>query len=295
MRHSRLLLSLLIGLHTLLASAQELTPPQLRSISLGYGGQYLHDSYLSPLNYGGYTLSLGGETLKRRYQGRGFVGFVLGRASGAVGQASWLSHRRLSLDYGSTDNPAGNASIHRLELRWQSARLYPLAQGAWGELALGPAYTLGGGALYSTRNGNNPLSLKLDLNLGLGMHYSYRLPWEAFPIRLRLATRTDLLGLQWGQHFGESYYELFLLSKAHAKRINLVHLGNQFAGELNLALDLPILRGTDLTLGYRLRHRSWSVNQLKTKLTDHSLTLGISYYITPAHRTATHSLYRPQL
>lgn len=260
------------------------TTPILRASYLGLGGVVLSDSYLSPLNYGGYTIHFASETAQWRYRGRGLGGLLLGRGyapSPAEDEAParWLRHRLVSVDYSSTTNPTGSGTMLRLQARWEAARLYKLYDGSLGRILLGPGYTAGVGGLYNSRNGNNPATLKLDASLTLALHYSYRLPWHAFPMQVRLATRTDLIGTQWSQQFGESYYEMYYVSGEFGKRFGLMHLGNQLGVQIRLAIDLPLFRHTDLSIAYRLQHRRWEINHLITRQSDHTLSLGLVRYI----------------
>lgn len=268
--------------------------PTLKATYLGAGGIVLRDTYLSPLNYGGYNLHFSAETAQYRYRGQGLGGLLLGRGyatdQAGLGASRWLSHHLLSVDYSLTDNPAGNASIHRLQGRWESARLYPLYQGKLGKLMLGGGYTLGVGGLYSTRNGNNPATLKLDGALTLAVSYSQQFTLWGHHLLLRLTSRTDLVGVQWSQQYGENYYELYSVSKAFARRFYLTHLGNQLGQQIRCSLDLPLFRHSMLSLNYRLQYRSWTLNQISNRQTDHTLSLGLVRYLTPVSRS-----YSPHL
>lgn len=260
--------------------------PYMQATYLGAGGIKLSDSYLSPLNYGGYTLSLQTEWMRYRYRAqptdgglwRKLTDRLLGTYPRQIDQR-WLIHRLVSVDYGSTTNPAGNASIMRLQGRWQGNLLYRLAQGHWGQIDLGPGYSLGVGGLYSTRNGNNPATLKADLGLTLGAHYSWRASWRVLPMAVRLSGVLDLVGTQFSQQFGESYYELYLVSEAWRQRLSFTHLGNQLGAQLRLSIDVPVGDLGIVSINYRLQHRAWTVEYLRTHHTDHTISLGLVRYL----------------
>lgn len=257
---------------------------RMNTLSAGYGGVLLRDDYLSPLSYGGYSISMLSEWAQYRYRPAGKPVGILGRMLGMRARTTdtrWLSLRHLAVDYSSALNPAGNASITRLQGRWEDARLYRLLDTDYGRLDLGGGYTLGVGGLYSSRNGNNPATLKLDLNLSLALHYSYRLPWRTLPALLRIATRTDLVGTQFSQQYGESYYELYYVTGQEFQRFSLVHLGNQWGQQVRVSLDLPVLDLCTLSLQYRYQGRSWTVHGLYNSQTDHTLALGLVRYLQP--------------
>lgn len=265
--------------------------PMMKATYFGIGGVVLQDTYLSPLSYGGYNLHFTAETAQYRYRGKGLGGILLGRGyltEGAMSEANrWLSHRLLSVDYSLTDNPAGNASIHRLQGRWESARLYEIYRGKHSNLTIGGGYTVGVGGLYSTRNGNNPATLKLDASLAFAVGYNRYFNLLGHRLRLRLSSRTDLLGLQWSQQFGENYYELYSISQQFAHRFYLAHLGNQFGQQVRCSLDIPLFRRSMLSLNYRLQYRSWTINSLRNRQTDHTFSIGLVRYLSPV--SSSHS------
>lgn len=262
-------------------SVEKLPQPRQQASYIGLGGVVLRDDYLSPLSYGGLNLGVSRESLHKRYPGRGVLGQLWGRKfpMGETEGATWLSHRLFSIDLSTTDNPARNASIYRIQARWDYARLYRLHSSEWGTLRLGPGYTLGLGGLYSSRNGNNPATFKADASLGLSLHYTYRFSLLGLPVGLKAQLRADLLGLQWSQHFGESYYELITLRQEATKRLQLVHLGNQQSFQMRLGVDLPLMRGADISLLYRMQYRNWELNDLPNRQVDHGVYVGLVRYL----------------
>lgn len=255
-----------------------------KTSSLGLGGIRLNDEYLSPLGYGGFSLQYSQESSQLRYRYKPVDKPFLSSLIGTIPRqedAQWMGQRHFILSLGRTSNPAGNASISHLEARLSGSRQYRLYGGDFGRLYLGPGYTIGTGGLYSSRNGNNPATFKFDTSLTLALSYSYRLPSERFPALLRISSRTDLLGLQWGQEFGESYYELYYLSKAWYKRLAVSYLGQSWGQELRLGVDLPLFDRTTYHLGYRWAYRSWRLHQLHNYREEHSLSIGLTHYIRP--------------
>lgn len=256
---------------------------QIKTQSLGLGGLVLKDEYLSPLNYGGLSLVYTQETSRLGYsypQGDNLIRKLVAVPQREPNRTK-LKQRDFVFSLGRTYNPAGNAAIYRLQGRLSGSSQYRVIDQEWGRLYMGPGYTIGLGGLYSSRNGNNPATMKFDCSLSLALNYSYRLPWRKFPAIVRASSRTDLLGLQWEQQFGESYYELYYLSKDIAKRFSFAHIGRAWGQELKLSLDIPIWDKVIYTLSYRYHHKSWSMNSLQNIFNEHSVTLGLTRFVQP--------------
>lgn len=307
MRLTTLLLSLSLGLSTLpeafaaeppqgelLPSSSELNlrahwwrmpQPQEATYSirrrtnwLGLGGILLRESYLSPLRYGGIDLMLLSEQASLGYR----ADTLTPREASILAlrprqeTPTRMYYRQQEVHLSSSDNPAGNASIYRLSARgdWHYTLRLPFVP--QGRLYVGPGVSAGLGGLYSTRNGNNPATLKADLSLTLALHYSYRLPWESFPALLRLSSQTELLGLHFAQHFGESYYELYYLSGSLARRFVFTQPTKAWAERLMVSMDLPVWDHFTLSLGYRWEHRASELHHITHRISSHSLMLGIT-------------------
>lgn len=250
---------------------------------LGFGGISLRDDYLSPLPYGGMQLSYLRETMYHGYS----------RQSSGVQDPSLLALRprvvnpkRLwywsgELHLGSTHNPAGNATIYRASGRLEGNYAWRIYSDAKSNLFVGPGLSAALGGLYSTRNDNNPATLKAETSLTLGLHYGYRLPWQRFPALLRLSAQTNLLGLHFGQGYRESYYELYYVSRELTKRLHLEHLGSSWGHRLLVGLDLPVWDHLTASLAYRWEHHSSRINETRYRLSGHTLLLGVTLHSMP--------------
>lgn len=261
--------------------------PKQRTHYLGVGGVILQDRYLSPLRYGGYNLSYLTEGLRYGYRRDSLErqAHLLPSwwpTASRVADPRWLHHSVVAIDYSQTVNPASNASIRRLQLRLERSLMYRLGAGLWGRLYAGAGVTAGAGTLYSSRNGNNPATGKVDLSLTANLHYGYQLPWRHFPARIRLSSRIDLLGTAFAQEFGENYYELYKREQSELfERFRLIHLGNMQSQQLRLSVDLPIWDYGQLSMGYRTQIRQWTLNQIYNSHIDHTFYLGVTTYIKP--------------
>ena len=247
---------------------------QVRSFSLG--GIIQRDSYLSPLRYGGTQLGFVSQSASYGYrrQRRGGLSELLARPERSV-DPRWTDHSLLSLGLSQSTNPAGNGRMWGLQFSYDRSYLRRLVEGRYGRLALGPALVGRGGARYSSRNGNNPVSIEASLGLGLSALYSYRLPSLSFPARLRLYGELDLLSLSFSQEYGESYYELYYYTKPK-DRLTFVHPFNNLTGQLYASIELPLLDYGIRSLGYRLGAENRHLRRLHSYQTTQSLLVGFT-------------------
>lgn len=250
---------------------------------LGFGGLSLRDDYLSPLPYGGVQLSYlreqmyhGYKSVRTKAHDRSILAI---RPREEYPQRLWYWSGELHL--GSTTNPAGNASIYRVMGRLEGNYAYRIYSTAHSQLFVGPGLSTALGGLYSTRNDNNPATLKAELSVTLGLHYGYRLPWQSFPALLRLSTQTNLIGLHFGQGYRESYYELYYVSRQLTKRMHLEHIGRGWGHRLLASIDIPVWDLFTASVGYRWEHHSTKLNQTQYNLNGHALMLGITMHSLP--------------
>lgn len=271
---------------TLFTSPQEAYyNEQMRAWHIGLGGHILHDQYLSPLNYGGYTISIMGERsyfgYKRLHQkGYASIPTFIPSQLRTIDER-WLHHSSVTFDYGTTLNPAGNASIRRLQVHLGRSLGYRVLQSKFGTIFLGGGALANLGGLYHSRNGNNPATGKISLALTANLTYSYQLPLYGFPARLTLTGRATLLGLSFSQEFGENYYELYQYNPKILSHLYLTHPLNKQGLQARLRLDLPIWDYFTLSLSYRLQADSWQLNNISNRQINHTAYIGIVTYVKP--------------
>ena len=249
---------------------------QVRSFSLG--GIIQRDSYLSPLRYGGTQLGFVSQSASYGYrrQRRGGLSQLLARPERSV-DPRWTDHSLLSLSLSQSTNPAGNGRMWGLQFSYDRSYLRRLVEGRYGRLALGPTLVGRGGARYSSRNGNNPVSIEASLGLGLSALYSYRL---------------DLVSLSFSQEYGESYYELYYYS-SWQRRLYLRGPGPALRSQLVAGIDLPLLDWMTLSLGYRLDLQRLRVNALERSSLGQGLLVGVSTQLLPLSGRRAQTDYAP--
>lgn len=256
--------------------------PSQRSYTLGYGSFKLRDSYLSPLEYTGYSLSVSAELISPRYKRYGKAepeGSLFSRRQRRLSDR-WVLHNLARGVFASTTNPSITASTLYFSLEDRLSWLRRLSRGVWGDLLLGGGAGGSIGGLYHSRNGNNPSTAKFGLSLTLAGLYSYRLPVEVFPMHLKLYASIDLLGVMFSSEYGESYYEMYE-TEALKKRFYLSYPSRLNRAVMRLTLDLPVMDWAILSLGYHYNHYGSHINHLETQLEEHALCLGLTFYTLP--------------
>ncbi len=287
-------LALLLGLGQLQAQDKPLKVDgtkhhyavKMKSSYIGLGGLLIKDEYLSPLNYGGTSISFMSESNrfaylpKRKSALENFPFFSALPFSFEI-NPKFLSQNLYSFDLGSSQNPAGNGAMYMFAFRWDRSLMYRLMKNKFWQAHLGLGVKADFSMLYNTRNGNNPVNLDTSLALTAHLHYAYRLPWRFCPMLFRLSSTTDLLGFRHAMDYGESYYHAYGESFNLGKHLAFASLGNQFVEQLRLSLDLPILNRYILTLAYRARLNNFDYNSRQRNYLNNSFLLGITRYILP--------------
>lgn len=246
----------------LLAQAQK--PPETvqTANTIGFGGSLIYDSNLSNLSYGGWNINYLYDRLQRL----------------KPGDDSWLSHFQGGLSFSIANNPSGNASYYGAlgDISWGALWHAAGVQGV--NFYIGPGVGIQLGGLYSSRNGNNPASLKASLTADLQVLASYRLPLESFPALFVLSWQTSLLGSTFAPGYGESYYELFTFHggvlKGFFRHQAFAYPGNFNRQHLSVSTDIPLHNFATLRLGYSWRSLYSNLNGLRSSWHNHSTTIG---------------------
>lgn len=259
-----LLTALLLLWASLTATAQEESNEPLWSVNdatlVGAGGMNLMDTYLTPgakSNYSGWTLRVQNERMKR------------------VKLANYQVTRQqiVSIDGGRTLNAAGSAINYGFFLDYTLGYYYHLPIAVPGlKLLAGGAGHLLGGAIYNTRNSNNPVAAKVDLDLNLSAMALYNLRIKNFPLTLRYQATVPFAGIGFAPEYAQSYYELFGIGNSSG----LVHFQsfhNKQAVKQYLTVDVPVGSIT-LRAGYLHSFYQTDINNIKSHIVTHTFMLG---------------------
>lgn len=242
-----------------LRGQEELPLSIMEATSIGVGGYNLMDTYLTPgatVNYSGVGLSVLNERMK-----------MTGIADGNISR-----QQLLRAEFSSTSNGAGTKS--NLELLGQYALNYHYHFTPLPNLKL----LAGGGArgllgmIYNMQNGNNPVSVKADLDLNLSGMAIYQLAIKDYPVTLRYQVDLPFSGICFAPKYGQSYYEMFGLSNSgRLVRYNSFH--NKFAIQNYLTADFPI---GNFTIRAAFHHQAYhtDMNGIKSHVISRSFMIG---------------------
>lgn len=268
MRYAALLIALLTALAAPSAHAQaghegEEPPLSVNSATMiGIGKYNLLDTYLTP--------GAGGRT----YTGPGIR--VLNERMKMTRLADGRISRQqiVSVDAAKTENAAASATDiagfidYTLGYHYHLPQLLPELK-----LLAGGAVHGMGGFIYNTRNGNNPVAAKADVDLNISAMAIYRWRVKDYPITLRYQISLPFVGVMFSPRYGQSYYEIFDLGNSSGTvRLNAFH--NKLAVRNYLTIDLPVSRFT-IRAGYLHGFYRTRVNGLRTHIVSHSFMVGV--------------------
>lgn len=261
----RIIFSIIAALAAIFASAQtdttkmEIVRPVVSAYTLETGSSHITDTYLSPLKYTGLSAAIGYE----RCQAMKFC------------PEKWVMQLRLTAGMDYTDNPAKNVNImgFGLSSTWGMIRKF---RNVWQEglhIYAGGSTSLNLGALYSTRNGNNPVSAKASWTVNATAMATFSLKIKSLPITLRYQPTIPICGIFFSPEYDQLYYEIY---KGNTSRIvNFAQPFSYFYMDNLLTADLR-LGGTTLRLGYHGTILSTEVHHIVCNMSSHNFLIGIA-------------------
>lgn len=261
MRYVALLSVLLAAIMPLYADDGEAVT--LRPVAAAYtveiGSSHICDTYLTPLKYSGLRTALSYERMQ----------------SMAFSPEKWVMQLRGTLSLDHDENPARNATMWSLglDLSWGMMHKWHVRSVDGLQLWAGGNVAVGAGALYLSRNGNNPVAAKAAVTVGLTGAAVYNFKVSRLPVTLRYQPTLPVTGLFFSPDYGELYYEIYL-----GNRSGLVHgawWGNYFRLDNLLTADLRF-GSTSLRLGYRCDIRSSKANNIVSRDVSHAFVVGVS-------------------
>jgi hypothetical protein len=223
---------------------------------LGFGTSNIKDTYLSPFNYNGWGARILNERMKTISAGKG----------------RFSRQQIINVDITSTKNPAENVNDFGAFVDYSLSYHYRIPIGSSFKLLTGLSAHLMGGFIYNTRNGNNPLSAKVDIDLGLSVMMLYGLRIKNLPLTLRYQAELPFGGIFFSPPYGISYYEMFNEGNT-SDVIAFNSFRNKFAMKNYFTVDIPIRRFA-LRLGYLNSLYYSDTNEINTHIISHSFMIG---------------------
>ena len=229
-----------------------------KSTLIGGGTYTLRETYLSPEEYTGWGIRILNEQARN-------TSLLNGKMS-----VQQLSNIELS----SSKNRMQTASFYHLMLDYRLGGHYhfkPIIP-RLNLLAGTQANTLLG-AIYNSRNGNNPVAAKAGVHLNLSGIANYSFKISRQPVSVRYQMDMPFVGAAFSPHYGQSYYEISL-----GNTDGLVHFAsfhNHFSMKNYLTVEVPLnlttLRVTCLNSLYQT-----NVNGLKTQINSTTFMIGFA-------------------
>ncbi|MDL2281922.1 DUF3316 domain-containing protein [Parabacteroides sp. OttesenSCG-928-G06] len=227
---------------------------------IGAGGYNLEDTYLTPgknVNYSGWGLRILNERMR-----------MVSLANHNVSR-----QQMLNIDVATTDNPAESATDFAGFIDYSLGyhyRFHPLPRL---KILTGASARGMAGFIYNTRNGNNPASAKVDVDLNLSALAIYGMRIKNNPLTLRYQLELPVMGVMFSPHFGQSYYEIFNLGNYDGIiRFNSFH--NKFAIKNYLTADFSVGNFT-LRAGYLHSYYYTDVNDIQFHIRSHTFMIGL--------------------
>lgn len=221
------------------------------TLSASIGSANMYDTYLSPLEYKGFSIHLMYELMRR---------------------TTWFDYKfykqqifELNLSKG--DNPAKNVSEYWALLSYRIGGHYMVYNTDNFRLGLGGLWDIHGGVLYNERNGNNPASARAYSNLNLSVTASYKFKWGA----VRWQIDSPFMGILFSPKYGQSYYEISLGNSVGL--VNFASFHNQRALRNYISMDIPINKYT-IRVGYMGSWYQTKVNEIQTHQYTNSFVIG---------------------
>lgn len=243
------------------ARSQEEKPIPLtyQSSLIGLGTSHVYDSYLSPLKYSGLNIGLLYEQMRMMGWGNG----------------NFSSQHQFFFDYSYTENKTKTAFDQTGLIEYNYAVPYRFNLNENFQVFAGPQAGVLLGFIYNSRNGNNPASAKVNVNLGLSGIAAYKLMIKSQPIRFRYQLSLPVLGSMYSPQFGESYYEIVKYWENIEKRFYLSSFHNHFTVKNILSVEFPLnrvtIRATLVNSFYQTK-----INDLITQWRSNTFYLGVS-------------------
>lgn len=191
-----------------------------------YSGQWLSDSYLSPLTYDGWNAGAGGEWWREsRFYGWRRIGSLQ-----ALGGKIIQSQHHNSISY--FDIQGGWGMNHS----W----LYDTGaskgiNGSSLEVYVGPYLDLDFMMKNISSNVNKPYSFDMGIDAELMAGVSYRFYHNKQAYRVLYEGRINALGVMWMPDYGESYYEV--TEKVLKSSVSFAYPGNRQFIHQQMAMD----------------------------------------------------------
>ena len=252
-------------------SAEITIRPVTSTFMLKAGSSHRADTYLTPLKYEGWNAGFEYE----RFQAPRFA------------PERWIMALNMGFDVDRTMNVVRNAAMWGagLEGRWALwHRWNPIPAVTVGA---GGSTTLDVGALYQSRNGNNPVAAQASWTVDLSVMAAGRFKIGRIPAVVLYRASLPFIGAFFAPDYGQLYYEMYLGDTSGV--VSVARWGRYFRFDQRLTIDFR-LGSTTLRLGYSFDGGSTKVHSIVTRQVRHSAVIGVGgEWISLGHKRLTAS------
>lgn len=221
---------------------------------IGFGTSHIKDTYLSPFNYSGWGMRILNERMK------------------IIGNGKFSRQQIINVDISFTNNPAENINDFGAFVDYSMAYHYRINASKNVRVLTGLSAHILGGFIYNTRNGNNPLSAKIDIDLGASLVGIWNFRIKDNPLTLRYQAEVPFAGIFFAPEYGASYYEMFNVGNL-SDVIKFNSFQNKFAIKNYVTLDIPVSSFT-VRVGYLNSLYYSDIRSIKSHIISNSFMIG---------------------
>lgn len=254
---SLLLLAVCCLLFVETSEAQDSLPRPVTSVyRLEVGATNARSTYLSPLRYSGTLWGASGEWMKAFQKNPEHLIMTF---------AADINYRNML-------NPPHSARMLGFDasFNWGMAYRWHMANNL--QLAAGALLDITGGALYLTRNGNNPVTVLASAGFDIDLSLSYHFRIGKLPVLITDRLLIPSIGAFFSPQYGETFYEIYLGN--HKGLAHCGWWGNNFGVGNLLSVKFDFGR-TAMEIGYRYDYRSYYADHLVTRTAVNSFVIGV--------------------
>ncbi|MDR3251661.1 MAG: DUF3316 domain-containing protein [Tannerella sp.] len=223
---------------------------------IGFGGYKMRDTYLTQIDYGG----VGFRFMNERMRLTKFSDYKLS------------SQSIVNVDISSVMNGAENANFLSAFVDYSRGYHYRFYLNPFFKVLVGGNVRGMFGMVYSTRNGNNPMTVHADIDLNFSMAAIYEFRIKKYPLAIRYQFETPFVGVLFSPVYNQSYYEIFSLGNT-AEIFNLNSFHNKRAMRNYMTLDFPVGAVT-VRAGYFGYFYSTNIHNIDRYIISHNVMLG---------------------
>lgn len=252
-----LIWALMLFVTAVAASAQPTLRPVLSSYTVMAGSAHRADTYLTPLKNRGWNV---GVDYQRWQVAR-------------WGGEQWVNNLELSLQASHTGRVKGVYSMWGADVNalFASMKRWPLTPAL--TVGTGPSAQIMAGALYRSRNGNNPVAARARITAGVQAYASLNLKVGQLPVNLLYKANLPVAGAFFAPDYGQLYYEIYMGDTSGL--VAPAVWGPFFALDQQLTIDLRF-GATSLRLGYGVDISLTKAHDIVSRNITHNALVGIS-------------------